>query len=223
MGIALALLVPACIGVAIERSGHEAPRVIEQLDSSHEGNLPTWWSSLLLATAAAIAGLVGLARRRTGAPWSLQWLLVAGLLAALSADETAQFHEGTVGPIMDRLVDVTGLEKSVVRVIAAALVLVALAAMARLLWPWLRSLAVDTRKWLLVAGTVYFSGSVGLEVLSRLLERTGSGEAIEPWLAPFEEGFEMVGASLAIFALLPLIAAVSLRDDELATRREERP
>jgi hypothetical protein len=61
------------------------------LDVFDETNLPTWWASSVLVSAALACGAVaalsgpGVTRRR--------WLLLAGLTAALSVDEATVLHE----------------------------------------------------------------------------------------------------------------------------------
>ncbi len=58
-----------------------------------EDNLPTWWSTALLATAAVVHALVGVAGRAAGAPGARCWYISAAVLMALSLDDHTQLHE----------------------------------------------------------------------------------------------------------------------------------
>ncbi len=66
-------------------------------DLDQEANLPTWYSSLKFALAAAAAALcyrAEAAGEATEGPRSrIAWLFVGTLMLALSADESAQIHE----------------------------------------------------------------------------------------------------------------------------------
>lgn len=63
------------------------------LDVLMEDNLPTWWSTALLATAAVVHALVGVAGHAAGAPGGYCWYVSAAVLTALSLDDQTQLHE----------------------------------------------------------------------------------------------------------------------------------
>lgn len=121
-------------------------------------------------------------------------MAVTGLFAWASLDEAAELHEH-LGGLFE-----TGGVLYFDWVISAA---VLLAAAALALWPWLRALPRETRRRLLLAGAVYFTGAVMMELpLGWWTERAGPdslGYALIDWV---EESLELCGAVLLLLALL---------------------
>jgi hypothetical protein len=180
--------------------------LLARLDSGGEANLPTWFASALWAWAALLAFSMGEAARRLGDAVDRRWTLLGVLFALLSIDEAAQLHEETVGPLMDGVESVTGLDGAGAKLIAVAVIGAVLVALAVWLWPWLRSLSGRLRLRLLFAGAVFVSGSLGLEVISRLADSSAA-----EYLSPLEELCEMLGVGLLVVTLLPAARGVLAR------------
>jgi hypothetical protein len=115
-------------------------------------------------------------------------------MAYVSLDEAAEIHEHLGGHL-----DTSGL-LYFDWVIPAAIILAILAAV---YLPFLRALPRATRNRLVVAAAVYLAGALVMELpLGWWTERAGAenlGYAAIDWL---EETMEMVGASLALVALV---------------------
>ncbi|TNM67419.1 hypothetical protein FHN55_10185 [Streptomyces sp. NP160] len=177
----------------------EAARLVD-LDA--EGNLPTYFSSALLAaTAAGLAAAAVLARARGWRAWPLA--APAAVAALLSVDELASLHEQ-----MALLADLLGVDAGlrfswvVPGVVVAAVVGTGLLLVARGMAPRLR--------WrLVVAGAVYLLGALVVETVTGGMFRPAPPGGLEPvqstayvLLNAVEEGLEMVGALLALRAVL---------------------
>lgn len=180
--------------------------LLARLNSGHEANLPTWFASGLWASAALLAFSMGEAARRLGDAIDRRWTLLGALFLLLSIDEAAQLHEQTVGPLMDAVESATGLDGAGAKLIAVAVIGAVLAVIAVWLWPWLRSLSGRLRLRLLLAGAVFVSGSLGLEVISRLADSSTAN-----YLSPLEELCEMLGVGLLVVTLLPASRGVLAR------------
>ena len=78
-----------------------------------------------------------------------------------------------------------------------------LGVLAAVFLPFVRALPATTRRRLVVAGVIYIGGAVGMELpLGWWVERAGPdnlGYALIDWV---EETLELVGASLAVVALV---------------------
>jgi hypothetical protein len=164
--------------------------LVQHLSLSYEGNVPTWFSSMLLFACALAAGRIA----RGAVALRKHWWGVAIVFGYASLDEAAEIHEHLGGQF-----DLHGV-LYFDWVIWAAVLLVALAI---LYWPFMRRIDPKTRNRLIVAGAVYISGAVIMELpLGWWTDHAGPdtmGYALIDWL---EETMEMIGASLALLALL---------------------
>lgn len=174
------------------------------LDVLVEDNLPTWWSSALLITAALAHAAAGAAGRIARAPEATCWFASAAVLAGLSLDDQTQLHERSefIGrqlvtyhsfpfywPIPGA---VAGL------VVAGALVLLAVRVRGR-------------TRWLLVAGVLVLLGcALGLEVAQGFLMADDNEGTAFVLTYHIEELGENIGALLLLGAAS---SAVSLTGD----------
>lgn len=188
----------SALGAAAELWHQRSPgAVIEallpKLSLSYEANLPTWFSASLLLLCAIAAGSIA-AALGPGAPWRRHWWGLAIGLGYASLDEAAELHEH-LGGRFD-----TGGVLYFDWIIPAIAVLAVLAA---IYLPFVRALPSRTRVRLVVAGAIYVGGALVMELpLGWWTERAGPdnlGYALIDWL---EETMEMIGASLALAALV---------------------
>jgi hypothetical protein len=181
--------VTAALGLLVEIT-HPGELIEQKLSLSYEGNVPTWVSTVLLFSCAIVAG--GIARRALA--FRKHWWGVAAVFAYASLDEAAELHEHMGGTF-----DLGGV-LYFDWVIFAAILLVALAIV---FFPFVRALEPKTRRRLIVAGIIYIGGAVVMELpLGWWTERQGPdslGYALIDWV---EETMEMIGASLALLALV---------------------
>jgi len=194
-GLLVAVAVVASLGLVVDAwHAHSQAELLETLlpkfSLSYEGNVPTWFSSSLLLACAVAAGVIAAARP----PQHRQWWFIAALAGWMSLDEAAELHEhlgghfGTNGILYFDWV------------IPAAAVVVALVIA---FVPFIRALHPVTRTRLMIAGAVYVGGALIMELPLGWWTEThgndGFGYALIDW---FEETMEMIGAVLALAALL---------------------
>ncbi len=193
--VLVAVAIVAGLGLAIE-AVHTCSHadlvevLVAKLSLSYEGNLPTWFSSSLLLMCAVVAGAIAAGRP----PAHRRWWVICAVAAWMSLDEAAELHENLGGHL-----DTVGL-LYFDWVIPAALIV---AGLVIAFLPFVRALPSATRTRLIVAGTIYVGGALVMELpLGWWTEHHGSegfGYALIDW---FEETMEMVGATLALAALL---------------------
>lgn len=191
----VAVAVVAGLGLLVEllhaESGAEwLETLLPKLSLSYEENLPTVFSSLVLLACAVAAGAIALARP----PMYRYWWFIALLAGWISLDEAAELHEHLGGHI-----DTSGI-LYFDWVIPAAVIVSALVIG---FVPFIRALHPVTRTRLITAGVVYVGGALIMELpLGWWTEAHGTdglGYALIDWV---EETMEMVGATLALGALL---------------------
>jgi hypothetical protein len=160
----------------------ELPSLLLQMfDLDQENNLPTWFSSFLLLNNAFFIHLHSL-RKDIEKRWHWRFLAAGFLLMAI--DEVAGIHE-TLNSIIQINWAVPG---------AILVVLVGVAFV-----PFLLSLRLRLALLFLCAGCLFFSGALGVEWLSRNMEK----ETLAYMLAvAVEEGLEFLGPLLMLYAVL---------------------
>jgi hypothetical protein len=174
------------------------------VDLDAEANVPTWFSTLVLALLALACAVTGvLLRARGERAWPL--LLPAAVAAVLSLDELAQLHE-QLQLVGDRLdLSTAG---AFGWVLPGAAVVVAVGAVMVLAG---RAMAPRLRWSLVLAGLVFLAGALGVEVLAGPLYRPGTGDEVPVQSTAYvlsgalEEGLEMAGALVALAAVLSLL------------------
>ena len=180
-----------------------------------ENNLPTWYSSLALLLASAMLAIIGLHRKQEAKSWAWHWLTLAIIFLCLSADEAASLHEMAASPIHHWLESKRHLE-SVLPVIGTTWLLAGIpfaAIVFLVFWQFLLNLPAATRALFFVAGGLYIGGAIGLEALGgRYINQQGGGHTLTyAMMVTMEEGLEMVGVIVFIYALMMYIAVEGIR------------
>jgi hypothetical protein len=167
-------------------------QLVKLVDLDREFSLPTWYSIVLLASTAALLGLVSWRKRGEGASEWRYWLLLAGVFTLFSVDEQVLGHE-SAGQIIGDQLNAGGIFYYA-WVIPASF---AVAAAAVILLPFLKSLDARTRRGLLLAGALHVSGALGMEMLSGVI---ADGRGVESYayamVTSIEEILELSGVSL---------------------------
>lgn len=174
-------------------------------DLDEEESFGTWFNSGILLIAAAL--LVHQARvvRAQGAPWQAWWLVLGLGFCFLSIDEIAGMHE-----FMNTVMEETPWT-------VVGFPILALVGLSYL--PFLWHHRWRTGLLFLLAGAIYGGGAVGVE---HLTDREVNSLHYNMWTA-LEEGMEMLGVILFIYALLDHMRGT--RDGELRVEvgLDERP
>lgn len=162
---------------------------VETFSLSYERNVPTWVASaLLLVAALELARCAEHASRDVRAWWSL-----AAIFAFLSLDETIELHERLGGLFEGRGVLYFGW-------IVPAAFLVVLLGLSFL--GLLRGLETADRRRFVLAGALYVSGALGMELpLGWWAERAGDDNLAYGLIDWLEESLELTGAAYFVLAL----------------------
>jgi len=167
-----------------------------------EGNIPTWFSSILLFLCAERAWWVASAARASGNRWHRHWRGLSVIFAYLSLDELVQFHEQVVVPLREAL-SLGGVLRFAWVVIAVPLVV----AFAIFYLRFLMALPLWTRVAFIVSGLVYVGAAVGMEMIGALVVTAfGFQSLLYAAVSAVEEGAEMLGVVLFLGALTVALA-----------------
>jgi hypothetical protein len=189
--IGFVLVVGAGITAEVLRFQGHALAWADTFSLSVEANVPTWYSSMLLAACA----LALAASSRSAEPrWRWHWRGLAVFFVAMSLDEVASFHErlNALASLHGPLYFAWVIPFSVVVLVVGVLCL-----------PFLRALPSPTRRRFIVAGIFYVGGALGVElVLGAWTSEHGAANLTYRMIDCVEEAGEIAGASLFLWSIL---------------------
>lgn len=193
--------------------------LIDLVNLNEEANLPTFFSSLLIVCAAALAGTIAACTPRGGGSYRRHWIVLALLLVFMAADETAVLHERMAEPAQRLLGErATGPLFLAWVVPGSALVLGVVVAYLRF---WLR-LPPRTRFLTAAATAIFFGGAIGVELLEGLyLTANGTQDFRYQMITTLQESMEMAGMIVLIGGLLDHLR--SLGTVQLSWEEDHRP
>jgi hypothetical protein len=177
--------------------------VVPLLSLSHEQNVPTYFTVILLFLAASASALLATAARRGERRDRLPWWGLALGFFYISVDELVEIHEQWGRPF-----DLDGVLHYGWVIPATGILLVLAALYGRFLF----RLPRQFRNRLILAGGVYVLGAVGMELpLGYWADKVGVKTleyALIDWV---EETLEMTGIVLFLFTALDMLAGVRVR------------
>jgi hypothetical protein len=216
LGVATTLAGTSLILQGLHHGGQPVPMgVIVRLDLDRENNIPTWFSSALLAAAAILLFFIARARSALRDGLAPYWLGLALVFLYLSVDETASLHEATIHPIQ-RALNTSGALYSAWVIPAMVILPIFVAVYLRFLWALPRRTAI----LFVLAGSVYVGGALALEMLSWHHRYPLHAPNPTDWEASktftyavinhAEELMEMTGIIIFVYALLSYVRASRL-------------
>lgn len=177
--------------------GLEPPGQYIRFLLDEEKNLPTRFVCVLLLLASLHFLLVRQARRSVVPTERLCWMILAIGFVAMALDEYYIFHEELILPLRAA----TGLSDEELGPLFFAWVIVAipLVALAAVYFlPRVLRLPPLLRNGLLLAGTLYLGGAIGMEMIDGAYRTTHSVDLVYLLLTSVEETLEMAGVATAI-------------------------
>lgn len=177
---------------------------VSLFDLNREGSIPNWYSSAQLLLAAALLAGIAVATGRLGLPRRRHWMVLALIFVYLSADEAASIHNNLGNYRSSNPGDnVTGLAS--IPWVWPASIIVATFVISYI--PFIRGLPRRFAILFVLAGMVYVSGALGLEIVGALFHQVLGGQTFAASLVlVVEETGELVGEVIFIHALLSYVA-----------------
>lgn len=201
IGVAMAILHAAVLYFRFFTTHDYIFGFIPKFDMEGESNVPTYFSSVLLAVCAGLLGLIWSAKNFVKQDKPLPWLLLSVGFVGLSLDEIARFHElsgelaQAAAGSSDPLVMVGMLPRIAVVVIAALY-----------FFPFLLRLPRRTKILFSISAFIYVGAVVGVEIVdSYYFFSVGVQNLTYGIFSWFEESSEIAGLLIFIFALLDYI------------------
>ena len=206
----LAVIMPAIVvlnvlnafAVFVYSEHHDrSSRLFQEFSLDSEANVPSWFSSVLLLTAAALLAIVALDVLARRGRWGRHWAGLSLVFAWLSLDETAAIHE-RIGGLLRSHLNLHGPlhYAGVIPMLAVALVV------GITYLPFLRALPRATLLGFLLAGAIYVTGAAGVEAATGWWAEGRSGSTWLLFPSTLEENLEMIGTTLFILVVVRYFA-----------------
>ncbi len=166
-----------------------------------ESNLPTWFSSVLLLSAAVLLALIGVQRRRENQRDHYYWSGMSLVFLAMSLDETAMIHERINALLLLLGADKSGSLMTFPWVLPGV---IAVLVFGIVFFRFFLTLPGRIKKLFALAGTVYIGGSLLMEVAEGIVFRNTAHQegALQHAVACIQESMEIAGIAIFVLALL---------------------
>jgi hypothetical protein len=179
--------------------------LIGLFDIDGEASIPSYFSASLLMLAAYLLSIISILKRKSRAPFALQWTILAFTFLYLAVDEAAGIHELLMKPTEELLGAhlTTGIFYFAWVIPGMAVtVLFALSFLVFFLY-----LPTPVRSFVLVAAILYIGGAIGMELIGGWYIEYREVDLTFNMIATVEESLEMAGAIVFIHALMTYIEA----------------
>jgi len=193
LSVAAAVLLAAHAVLALVHYRVEAlhPLLLQLFDVDQENNLPTWFSEFLLLVACALLWIQSRSRKVAGDRWAGHWTVLCVGFLLMAIDEVAGIHETINSAIV-----MTWAIPAAIMAVGIGIAFI----------PFLLHLASGTALRFVVAGALYLTGAVGIEIIGNEMVGDRLSDTLGYKMATLaEESLEMVGLILFIHALLGLM------------------
>lgn len=170
-----------------------------------EGNIPTFFSAMLLLLASFLLAFITVLKRSSMDPYRQYWGILSFILLFMAVDEAVGLHE-----MLNRAGWwVTGRRTSGIFYYGWVMFGIAMTALVALLYlKFFLSLPTYAQVQFFTAAAIFMSGALGMEILGGYYAASHGGEQSFQFsmFVTIEEGLEMTGVIVFINALLTYVA-----------------
>ncbi len=167
LGAIASVLVLASLGGQLTKylTGDNSVYVLVRLLNLNRerGNIPTFFSALLLLFAALLLWIIGVMKRKSRGPYALHWTILAFTFLYLAVDEATVIHELLNRPTRELLgnLNIGTFNFAWWAIPGTAITLF----FGLLFLKFLLHLPLETRLFVLLAAILYVGGAIGVEVI----------------------------------------------------------
>lgn len=169
-----------------------------------ESNVPALFSAVLLLLAAFLLMIIAILEKKRGSSDALAWAVLSTGFGLMAIDESVSIHEALITPVREWL----GGQDLGIFYFAWVLPAIALVFVLGVSFlPFLFRLPTKTRYAFVSAAAVYLGGAIGVELVEGQFREThGNQNMTYNLIVSIEEGLEMVGVIVFVYALLSYLA-----------------
>ena len=175
--------------------------LVPLFDLNKERNIPSTYSSFTLLFCCVLIAVIAIMKHKQGDRSAFQWKCLSLIFLYLSVDEAASLHELANAPLKQAL-NFGGIFYFAWVIPGAILVGIFVIAY----FKFLLSLPTKTRNLFIVAGVIYVGGALGIELVGGAYAYENDMKNLAySIITTIEEGLEMLGILVFIYALLDYI------------------
>ena len=179
--------------------------MVDLFNVNSEQNIPTLFSVLLLMSCSVLLSLIFYLHRKQEAGLKMYWATLAAGFVYMAIDEFTQLHESVGSLFIPLIGDHSHGFLYFSWVIPAMALIIFLAIFYA---SFLFKLPKTTRNNFIIAGIIYLTGLLGIEMLGGYYYELHAGENLTySLITTLEESLEMLGLILFIRALLDYLSA----------------
>ncbi|WP_026731632.1 hypothetical protein [Fischerella sp. PCC 9605] len=165
-----------------------------------EQNIPALYSAYALLFCSFLLFIIAYAKKIADDSYFRYWKALSIIFVFLSLDEFISLHEKLIEPLR-KILKTSGFLYYAWVIPGAIFVLICLLAF----WRFIAALPAKTRRLSLIAGTVFISGTIGIEMINGYYVNFYGRQYTYSILTTIEEFLEMLGIVVFIYALLSYI------------------
>jgi hypothetical protein len=186
--------------------GHNsAYGLIRLFNVNEEGNIPTFFSAMLLLLASLLLALITVLKTASAGAYSRHWTVLSLILLYMAVDESAGVHEMFIKPTQWLLGEQRPSGIFHYRWIISGIAIVVVVVLSYL--KFFLHLPRQTQRHFFAAAAIFLGGALGIEMVeSYYTGLHAMGKFQLSMLATIEEGLEMAGVIVFINALLTYVA-----------------
>lgn len=179
---------------------HQEQIISQYFNFDQESNLPTLYSALALGFCSYLLAIINTFQKARQSKYAKYWKALSLIFLGLAIDETCSLHELSI-PLLRGAINAQGILYFTWVIPAFFLLIIFLIAFRR----FIISLPTKTKTLFLLAGIVYVSGALGMELIGGYLADSSGYNTVYGMASSVEELLEMLGIVIFIHGLLSYI------------------
>jgi hypothetical protein len=172
---------------------------MDAINLDREMNLPTWFEAFMLLFCAYLLRIIAAGNRNEANSDRRRWQLLSNIFIFLAIDELVSIHEILIIPKLAKTLNLPNFLAQIWVIPGAIFV----AFLIKYYWKFLKRLPARSRFQFFLAGAIYVSGALGMEMAGSAYSKVyGQQNFIYALLATVEEVMEKMGSVIFIYSLL---------------------
>jgi hypothetical protein len=179
---------------------HKEQIISQYFNFDQESNLPSLYSALALGFCSYLLAIITTFQKARQSKYAKHWKALSLIFLGLAIDEACSLHELSI-PFLRNAIDAKGVLYFTWIIPAFFLLIIFLVTFRK----FILSLPIKTKTLFILAGIVYVSGTLGMELVGGYIADSSGYNTVYGIASSIEELLEMFGIVIFIHGLLSYI------------------